>query len=161
MSSDDGRGPLPGMPSALAIIRGEHQGFGMAMHSLGRYLKPVVEHGLLPNHGLFETVLGYIETFMDSFHHPKEGEHLFRALRERTDRADAALLLLQHEHATGPAMRRELRESLGRTRGAGPPEVESFAKRLHGYVRGQDAHMRMENDVVLPIARSAAAIAAP
>lgn len=153
MNSEEEREPLPEMQSALAIVRGEHQGFAMALHALERYLKPVVEHGLKPNHDLFETILAYIDTFMDRFHHPKEDEHLFRAIRDRTDRADAALLELQHEHAVGPALLREVRESLGRTRSGGRPEVEAFALRLHDYVGMQDAHMRTENEVVMPIAR--------
>ncbi len=141
------------MRSAIAIIRGEHRGFATALHALQRYLKPVLEHRFRPNQELFATVLSYVDTFMDRFHHPKEDEHLFRALRGRTDRADGVLLELQHDHAIGPAMLREIHEALARTRGGSEAEVETFAQLLQRYVSVQEAHMRKEEGVVMAIAR--------
>ena len=92
---------------------------------------------------------------MERFHHPKEDEYLFRALRSRTDEADAALLELQHEHATGPAMLRSLRDALDRSRGGKPDDLVAFAGDLERYVAEQHAHMRTEATVVLPVATRA------
>ena len=144
--------PQPARQSAVSIIRAEHKGFATTLHSLQRYLRPVIEHGLKPNYDLFGSILSYMDTFMDRFHHPKEDEHLFRAVRERSDRADGVLLELQHQHAAGPAMLRELHEALGRTRGGSASDIEDFASRLRRYTEMQEAHMRKENDIIIPLA---------
>lgn len=151
--TDEDRGPA--MLAAVSVIRAEHRAFATALNALERYLEPVLAHRLQPNHDLFGTILTYIDTFTDRFHHPKEDEHLFRALRARTDRADAALLDLQHEHVTSPAMLREVLESLRRTRGGSATDVAAFARLLQGYNASQVAHMRKENEIVIPIAREA------
>lgn len=142
----------PFMRSAISIIHAEHKGFATTLRSLDRYLRPVMEHGLRPNYDLFGTILSYLDTFMDRFHHPKEDEHLFRAVRERTGRADATFLELQHEHAVGPVLLRELQEALARTRGGAASDIEAFAGQLNRYTKMQEAHMRRENEIIIPLA---------
>lgn len=144
--------PSPHMRSALSVLEAEHRGFATVLRALLRNLAPVREGRQPPNHDLFGTILDYADTFMDRFHHPKEDEHLFRAVRSRTAEADAVLLRLQHDHASGPAELRELQRSLARSRGA-PSQVAEFADRLEKYVASQEAHMRTEAGMVLPIAR--------
>lgn len=141
------------MRAALAVIESEHRGFATVLRALLRHLDAVREGGQAPNHDLFGTILSYADAFMDRFHHPKEDEHLFRALRSRTGEADAVLLQLQHEHASGPAELRGLHESLARSRGGAQADFAEFADRLQRYIAGQEAHMRTEASVVLPIAR--------
>ncbi|MBL0140665.1 MAG: hemerythrin domain-containing protein [Betaproteobacteria bacterium] len=138
--------------SALSIISGEHQGFATALNSLMRHLTPVRERRVNPNYDLFGTILSYIDTFMDRLHHPKEDEHLFRAVRTRTTEADAVLLELQHGHARGPADFRELHEALRRTRGGSAAEIETFAIILDRYAAESREHMRKEGSIVVPIA---------
>ena len=145
--------PSPAMQAALSVIEAEHRGFATVLRALLRHLATVREGGQAPNHDLFGTILAYADTFMDRFHHPKEDEHLFRALRSRTGEADTVLLQLQHEHASGPAELRGLHESLAGSRGGSREAVAEFADRLQRYIAGQEAHMRTEASVVLPIAR--------
>ncbi len=143
----------PAMRSAVAIIRGEHLAFATALRALERYLAQALEHGLKPNHDLFGTILAYIERFTDRFHHPKEDEHLFRLLRARTDRADATLFDLQHDHATGAARLQALHESLRRTQSGSGADLAEFASLLRSYIASQEAHMGKEHEIVIPIAR--------
>jgi branched-chain amino acid transport system ATP-binding protein len=139
--------------SALSIISGEHQGFATALNALMRHLAPVRERRVKPNYDFFGTILSYVDTFMDRLHHPKEDEHLFRAVRSRTSEADGVLLELQHEHASGPAEFRELHEALRRTHGGSAADIEAFAGLLDLYAAGQREHMRKENGIVIPIAQ--------
>lgn len=145
--------PSTTMRSALAVIEAEHRGFATVLRALQRHLVPVREGRQPPNHDLFATILAYADTFMERFHHPKEDEYLFRALRSRTDEADGVLRQLQHEHASGPAELRALQESLKASRGGVPSDVAEFAARLERYIAGQEAHMRLEGGTVVPIAR--------
>jgi hemerythrin-like domain-containing protein len=145
--------PLPAMRAALSVIEAEHRGFATVLRALLRHLAPVQEGRQAPNHDLFGTILAYADTFMERFHHPKEDEHLFRAVRCRTTEADETLRELQHDHALGPGELRGLHEALSRSRSGAPSDVADFAGRLQRYVAGQEAHMRKESGIVIPIAR--------
>jgi hemerythrin-like domain-containing protein len=141
------------MHAALSILDAEHRGYATVLRALSRHLETVRSRPAATNHDLLATILAYADSFMERFHHPKEDEFLFRALRSRTDEADAALLELQHEHATGPAMLRSLRDSLDRSRGGSRDDLDAFAGNLERYIAGQVAHMRTEGMVVLPLAK--------
>jgi len=140
-------------PSALAIIDGEHRSLEVVLLALRRYVGPLRHHRVKPDCEVFATILSYIETFADRFHHPKEDEFLFRALRERTRDADRVLLDLQHEHAAGPAEFDALKRALLRTRGGGDWEVEAFAFLLERYTASQLDHLHKEDGIVIPLAR--------
>lgn len=140
-------------PSALAIVDGEHRSLESVLQALRRYVAPLRHHRVKPDCEVFATIFSYIETFADRFHHPKEDEFLFRALRDRTPEANRVLLDLQHEHATGPAEFNALRSALLRTRGGGDREVEDFAFLLERYTKGQEDHLRKEDGIVMPLAR--------
>lgn len=144
--------PATARRSALAILDAEHRGYATVLRALSRHLDVVRTRPAATNHDLLSTILAYADSFMERFHHPKEDEFLFRALRSRTDEADAALRDLQHEHATGPGMLRSLREALARSRGGRPGELEAFAGGLERYIAEQQAHMRAETTLVLPLA---------
>ncbi len=144
--------PAAAMRAALSILDAEHRGYTTVLRALSRHLEVVRAQPAATSHDLLSTILGYADSFMERFHHPKEDEYLFRALRSRTDEADEALLALQHEHATGPAVLRSLREALARSRGGSPDDLDAFAGGLERYIAEQQAHMRTEAVVVLPLA---------
>ncbi len=83
---------------------------------------------------------------------PKEDEFLFHALRNRTRHADGFLRDLQQEHAAGRPTGRAQGGAPSDQRG-GVTEIQDFAVRLDRYVRGQEEHLRREEDIVIPIAR--------
>lgn len=145
--------PDPAMASAVRILLAEHESLGGVVRALHGYVEPLRAGLAKPSPTVFATVFSYIETFADRFHHPKEDEFLFSALRGRTDRADAVLLGLQHEHAAGPEELVSLREALARTQGGDPAAIAAFADQLEGYARAQAEHIRVENRFVIPLAK--------
>lgn len=153
MNSEPPHTPGPAMDSALRILHGEHESLLAVVRALRRHVLPLCDHKVTPDAEVFATILAYMETFADCFHHPKEDEYLFRALRRRTSHADNFLKDLQHEHATGPGELEDLKRALARTRGGGPTEIGEFALRLDRYARSQEEHLRKEEDIVIPIAR--------
>ena len=144
--------PPSEMHSALAILHGEHRSLAAVLGALRRFVHPLRDHKVKPDCEVFATILSYIETFADRFHHPKEDEYLFLAMRRRTTHADVFLRDLQHEHATGPAELEALKRALLRTRGGDATEIEDFALLLDSYARNQEEHLRKEDDIVIPIA---------
>jgi hemerythrin-like domain-containing protein len=140
------------MSTALSIIREEHRSLSAVIQTLGLLAREARAGGRKPDYELFTLVLDYIEGFSDRFHHPKEDEYLFTALRRRTTEASEALDVLERDHARGDEMLRDLRYLLSRCRVGGPAEVDVFGAAVDEYVDFHWRHMRLEEDVILPLA---------
>jgi hemerythrin-like domain-containing protein len=139
------------MSTTLSIIREEHRSLSAVIQTLG-LLAREARAGRKPDYELFTLVLDYIEGFSDRLHHPKEDEYLFTALRRRTTDASEALDVLEIDHARGDEMLRDLRYLLSRCRVGGPEAVDTFAAAVDEYVDFHWRHMRLEEDVILPLA---------
>jgi hemerythrin-like domain-containing protein len=140
------------MTIALSIIREEHRSLSAVVHSLGILAREARDRGLVPDYELFTVILDYIESFSNRFHHPKEDEYLFAALRRRCTEANQALEVLELEHARGDEMLQDLRYLLARCRVGGAAAVDAFAAAVEEYADSHWRHMRLEEDVVLPLA---------
>jgi hemerythrin-like domain-containing protein len=133
--------------SALAIIEAEHAAFAGALSWILGRLALARAHGIAPDPGVFEQGLAFIATFMEGFHHPKEDEFLFRAVRERTREADDVLATLQQQHAEMPRDFRDLRLSLrGAERDSGT-QFRDFTELIERFAHAQVEHMRLESGV--------------
>jgi branched-chain amino acid transport system ATP-binding protein len=83
--------PSKSMRSALAILHGEHASYAALLKTLVGHLDRACAHGFKPRLEDFSTGLNFIGTFLDKFHHPKEDEFLFLALRGHTSEFDTVL----------------------------------------------------------------------
>ena len=140
------------MTLALSIIREEHRSLSAVTRSLRTLARDARDRGRAPDYELFTLILDYIEGFSDRLHHPKEDEYLFAALRRRGAAANEALDVLERDHARGDELTRDLRYLLSRCRVGGAGAVEAFAAAVEEYVDFYWRHMRLEEDVVLPLA---------
>ncbi len=75
-------------------------------------------------------------------------------LREREPSAAKTLDELQDDHQRGPDATRRMVEAL-RDYQRDPTALEAFAKSVSDYADFQYAHMRKEEDVILPVAEKA------
>jgi hemerythrin-like domain-containing protein len=137
---------------APSIIREEHRSLSAVIRTLDFLTRDARAQRADPDHELFSLILDYIEGFSDRFHHPKEDEYLFAALRRRSSEGTAALDVLEADHARGDELLRDLRYLLSRCRVGGAEAVETFAAAVEEYVDFHWRHMRLEEDVVLPLA---------
>ena len=140
------------MALAPSIIREEHRSLFAVIHSFRILVRDARDRGHAPDYELFTLILDYIEGFSDRFHHPKEDEHLFAALRRRCAEANEALDVLERDHARGDELVRDLRYLLSRCRVGGAAAVEAFAAAVEEYVEFYWRHMRLEEDAILPLA---------
>jgi hemerythrin-like domain-containing protein len=140
------------MALALAIIREEHRSLSAVTRSLRILAREVRDRGQALDYELFTLILDYIEGFSDRFHHPKEDEYLFAALRVRCAEAAEALDVLEADHARADELTRDLRYLLSRCRVGGAATVEAFTAAVEEYVDFHWRHMRLEEDVILPLA---------
>jgi hemerythrin-like domain-containing protein len=147
MTSDEARDPS--RHHAMSIIHAEHRSLSAVLWSLNYLAR---ETRIEPDFELLSLMVDYIEMFPERLHHPKEDQHLFTALRRRTAEAEAVLQTLTAEHARGAHMIDDLRFALARYRAVGEAGRSQFGTAVHAYVQFHWEHMRMEEEVLLPLA---------
>lgn len=134
--------------SALAIIEGEHAAINGALSWVLGQVVLARAHRITPDPGIFEQGLAFIGTFMEHFHHPKEDEFLFKAVRERTGKADEVLATLQQQHAEFPEEFRTLQLALTGARQGASSQLDDFAQLMERFAHAQVEHMRLESGVI-------------
>jgi hemerythrin-like domain-containing protein len=140
------------MNTALSIIREEHRSLAAVTLALRALAREARDRAVEPDYPLFTIILDYIESFSERFHHPKEDQYLFAALRRRSAPAEDAIAVLELDHARGEELIHDLRYLLSRCRVGGMDAVEAFAAAAEAYVDAHWRHMRLEEDVVMPLA---------
>lgn len=128
---------------ALALLRDEHRSLAAVLHAL---LAQIDDPARPPDQALLRAMLFYVEQFPQRLHHPKEEQHLFVRLRQRTTECDALLAELHRQHATGAGQFAQLRRLLE----AG--DETGFANAAQAFAQDQWQHMRIEETLVLPAA---------
>jgi len=144
------------MHKALTVIREEHRALAGVLHGLQYLVKQIGEAKAEPDFELLNAMITYILAFPVRLHHPKEDEYLFSVLRSRDAEIAPVLDELETEHSTDREYAGALREALRRYQ-QDPAELQTFAAALDRYAAFQWAHMRKEEDVVLPAAERALA----
>jgi len=137
---------------AVQVISGEHRTLTAVLHGMLFCLRHVTYGISQPNFELLGAMLYYIEAFPERFHHPKEDAYLFRLLRERNPAIAPLLDHLQGEHRSGIAKLGELEQALAAFRREGSMKLPAFYSAVAAYAAFQYAHVRAEEDQVLPAA---------
>lgn len=139
------------MKESLTIIKQEHRNLFRVVNVLDQMLRHQ-KPGQQPDFGFMESVLGYIEEFTDKYHHPKEDEYLFKALRRRTSDADAIIEELEEEHHNCPTSLAQLKVLLSAYK-ADSSHRDAFMDASAAYLKFQTKHLQKEEGVVLPLAQ--------
>jgi hemerythrin-like domain-containing protein len=137
---------------AISIIVGEHRALTALLHGM-LFLLRHDRYGISkPNFDLLDAMTYYIRQFPERLHHPKEDAYLFRLLRQR-DPAIAPLLdKLEAEHRTGTAKLCAMEQALARYKQDGDAQLPAFYTAVAAYAAFHYAHVRAEEDQVLPAA---------
>lgn len=137
---------------AVARIKDEHLALASVLYGLRQATSRIRTHGT-PDFRLLFALVDYIIEFPDRLHHPKEDEHLFRALARRCPAARALIAELAAEHVRGDGLIRALDEALKRYARDGSEAFEPFAAAVEHYVAFHWLHMTREEEVLLPLAQ--------
>jgi len=141
--------------TTLAVIRKEHAAFAALLRSLQMLLEEHRKQGSLPDFSVLRAMLFYVDEFPEKRHHRKESELLFPKLRDRTTLARDLLDRLDEEHLQGEWLIRDLEHSLLAFEMMGEARREAFETEVARYADFYLAHMRAEEQKILPLAEQA------
>ena len=138
--------------ATIRIIREEHAALSAMLRSILMLLAQHRRQGTQPDFGALRAMLFYIDEFPEKRHHRKESELLFPKLRARTPLSRDLLDHLDEDHARGERRTRELEHALLAFEMMGESRRETFEKAVEHYVNFYHAHMRLEEEQLLPLA---------
>lgn len=143
---------------AITLIKDEHWAISavlLTLTSLVRTMRQRVADGRdpSPDFTLLKAMLDYIVSYPERWHHPKEEQVLFPAVRRRSHDADAVLDELDREHEVGAERIQELQDALLAFRRGEPGARDKFFECAENYARYQWEHIGKEERIVLPLAQ--------
>jgi hemerythrin-like domain-containing protein len=140
-------------PSALTIIRREHQALAAVLHALRHTVQDIRERGTKPNFLVLRSLLFYIDAYPERLHHPKETDHLFKRLRQRSNEATEVLDRLDDDHQRGEQAILTLEHQLLEFEMLGAARMPAFADAVELFCDRYREHMHIEEHEVLPLAQ--------
>jgi hemerythrin-like domain-containing protein len=138
---------------ALDIIQKEHEHLSIVIQGMLYFVRSIKTGNADQDLKIFRAMLYYITEYPERVHHPKEDQILFTKIKERTHQLDNELDALSEQHGNGELLVHRLNNALLRYEFGG---IESFHQ-LHAlveqYAHFYFAHMRAEEERILPVAR--------
>jgi hemerythrin-like domain-containing protein len=139
------------MTGAVQTIRLEHFNIASVLTCLAHLLGEAEAGRWAPEERLLSAVLQYLESYPEVYHHPKEDDYLFAAMRRRQPDLAETLDRVHDEHVEGDRLLRGLRASLS-AYFAGEGEFEDFRRKAMDYIAFERRHMQREERELLPLA---------
>lgn len=136
--------------NAIRLIRDEHGRLAAVIHGMLHLARQMEKTGVEPDLRVLRAMLFYISEYPERLHHPKEDEFLFARLRSRTQQYNAALDLLEAQHAEGEALVHKLEHMLIRLEFTGKAAHAPFRKMAEEYAEFYFSHMRIEEEQIIP-----------
>jgi branched-chain amino acid transport system ATP-binding protein len=137
---------------AEGIIRDEHRCLASVLNCLESLVVDVEEKGAEPDFAVFHLAIDYLQSFLYAFHHPKETDHLFPAVRRRAPSLAAVLDELEEQHRQGKTLMEDLRSALEAYERGEEGGFERFKQAVATYHKFEWAHMLKEEKAILPYA---------
>lgn len=137
---------------AISIIKREHRNLNAVLFTLEGLIKEIGEHGKSVDPTVFHGIAYYLDSFLDRYHHPKETNYLFPAVRAHCPDAGPVLDELGRQHAEGEQLLLRFLKALSAYEFLGDPGFDAFRRAAMEYVEFERNHARMEEHEVLPLA---------
>ncbi|NCT98219.1 MAG: hemerythrin domain-containing protein [Comamonadaceae bacterium] len=138
---------------ALRTVRDEHASLSAMLRSMLVMIDRGPEtDGPERFFDVLRAMLFYIGEFPEKLHHPKESDLLFPRVARAAPHTLETIQRLEKEHMGGEDRVRELVHLLMAWEYLGEPRRQAFVDEAQAYVRFYLAHMKLEEQVVLPAA---------
>jgi hemerythrin-like domain-containing protein len=144
-------------PATLRIIRSEHGTLSAMLRSIMLLLGEHRRRATLPDFNVLRAMLFYVDEFAERRHHTKESELLFPRIRARSGEVADVLERLDSDHGRSELAVRDLEhELLGFEMMSesfdGEERRARFESSMQSYIDDYLAHIRAEEEQVLPVA---------
>ena len=137
---------------STSIIRHEHRNLNAVLFTLERLVLEIEEHNKAVDFVIMHGIIYYLDSFLDRFHHPKETDYLFPAIRNHCPDASAVLDLLEQQHAQGERLLIRLLKTLSAYEFLGSVGFLPFRDAATEYVEFERQHAHTEEHEILPLA---------
>ncbi len=138
---------------SLDIIQKEHEHLSVAIQGMLYFVRSIRNGNDNQDLKIFRTMLYYITEFPERVHHPKEDQILFAKIKERTHQLDNELDALSEQHSNGEILVHRLHDALLRYEFGGMDAFHHFHTLVEQYAHFYFAHMRTEEERILPVAK--------
>jgi hemerythrin-like domain-containing protein len=140
------------MKDAITILKSEHRSISVILAAMKELARIVEEQAVRPDFRAFRAMLRYIDEYPERLHHPKEDRFLFTRLAARSPEAKRLVDDLRSEHVAGARRIRDLERALLFFEDRWPAGTGEFRIAVDDYAAFHWAHMRKEEDQLLPLA---------
>jgi len=141
------------MEDAISILKSEHRSMSVVLLALKELAGMALDATVRPDWRAFRAMLRYIDEFPERLHHPKEDQFLFARLAARSQQARALVEELTRDHVAGTRLIRDLERAFLFLEEGWPAGRLEFHSALQDYAAFHWAHMRKEEEQLLPLAR--------
>jgi hemerythrin-like domain-containing protein len=140
------------MPHPLYNLKHEHRVIERAIRALEGMSVRIASGGEVPAEALVQ-IVDFISEFADRFHHRKEEEFLFPALRSKgiTDEG-GALGLMHRQHEIERTLMSELRQAIEALDQGSEVASQLFVEGAHRYIDLLIGHIELEDSVLFRLA---------
>ena len=140
------------MPKGLELIRAEHRALDRVLSVLEREVAGLAEAGTGADLDLVAAAIYYVRVFPDRYHHPKEEQLLFSALRRACPESADLLARLESQHEEGAQRTAALERALRKVDAGAADGLADLKAEAADFIAFQRAHMGLEEREVLPLA---------
>jgi hemerythrin-like domain-containing protein len=142
---------------AIGVIRDEHRSLAAVLHAWTHALAAARGEGRAADVGLMRAIVHYVRAFAVALHHPKEEQHLFKKLRERTDSVNAELDELERQHHRDQQLVADLARQVEALAActdakAAAAATQTLDDAVQAYAQFLWDHLGREEGVILPAA---------
>lgn len=139
------------MKESIGILKDEHRSISAVLLGLKHLAEMAQDARIKPDFQVFRSMLRYIDEYPERLHHPKEDEHLFDRLLQRTPEAKKLVEDLKAEHVQGAKLIRELERKLLFFEEGWPEGATEFLGAVDAYADFHWKHMRKEETQLLSL----------
>lgn len=140
-------------PIALDIIQREHEHLSAVLQCMLHFVRAIQKGNERQDLKLLRAMLYYITEYPERVHHPKEDQILFAQIKERTHQLDSELDAVSEQHSKGELLVHRLQDALLRYEFNGQEAFVHLHTLVEQYAHFYFAHMRTEEERILPVAR--------
>lgn len=138
---------------SLDIIQKEHEHLSVVIQNMLHFVRSIKNGNDKQDLKIFRTMLYYITEYPERVHHPKEDQILFAKIKERTHQLDNELDALSEQHSNGELLVHRLHDALLHYEFGGAEAFHHFHTLVEQYAHFYYAHMRTEEERILPVAK--------